>query len=482
MKIYTPFLPHLSGRLFGRPPRSARRELQEQIEKIRKASLGKLSGLFGQYIDSSLLAPAQSGVGSRQRIFSIRNTFWTFLAQVLNPQCSCREALRKLQAWQAACTAEISDSGTSAYCQARDRLSVSMLEQMHQQVASEVSRQSLVPLEFGRPVKVVDGTSASMPDTPENQKLWPQSKTQKPGCGFPFVKLVGLFNLDSAVLIDWAEGNKHDHEAKLSRSLWEHLHPGDLLLGDTGFNSYAAMAGLLERGVDSLMRLHQARKFSFRSGKRLGPRDRLLSWNKPVQRGPGWSKAEWDKLPDTLTVRIVEIQVSQPGFRVQKYLLVTTLTDPDQWPPQRLGRVYFKRWSVELFFRDIKTTLGMDVLRCKKPEMVRKEIIMHAIAYNCIRAVMHKAATIYQVPLERLSFKGAVDSIRQWADAIHIHHDKPRKQAEMIRILLGVIAEDVVPHRPDRAEPRAKKRRPKGYQLMTKPRKQMKVSASRRNK
>ena len=163
-------------------------------------------------------------------------------------------------------------------------------------------------------------------------------------------------------------------------------------------------------------------------------------------------------------------------------VILTTLTDVQQWPPERLARLYFKRWSVELFFRDIKTSMGMDVLRCKSPEMVRREIVMHAIAYNCIRAVMQRAATSYDVPIDRLSFKGTVDSLRQWADAIHIHHRNSRKQAAMIDVLLRLLAEDQLPYRPDRVEPRAKKRRPKGYQLLTRPRHEMLVSDSRRLK
>jgi hypothetical protein len=480
MKTPTPFLPHLSGLLFGRPSRPARERLLQEAQQLQRASLGKLTGLFGQYIPSALLEPATRGPGSRQRLFSIRTTFWAFLAQILNPQGSCREALRKLQAWQAACTAQTAGSGTSAYCQARGRLPVRVLMQIHERVAREVDRKSLGDEEFGRPVKVVDGTSASMPDTQANQALWPQTKAQKPGCGFPFVRLVGLFNLGNGVLIDWAEGSKHDHESKLFRSLWKHLRGGDLLVGDRGFCSYATLAQLRERGVDSLMRIHQARGFSFAQGKRLGLRDRLIHWKRPVQPLPGWSRAQWNTLPSTLALRLVEIRVQRPGFRVRSYVVVTTLLDPISWPVERLGRLYFRRWVVELFFRDIKISMGMDVLRCKSPAMVRREIIMHAIAYNCIRGVMQRAASTYQTPLERISFKGTVDALRQWADAIHIHHGKPRKQAEMIDTLLRLVSEDYVPYRPGRVEPRARKRRAKGYQLMNKPRAQMVVSASRR--
>jgi hypothetical protein len=321
-----------------------------------------------------------------------------------------------------------------------------------------------------------------MPDTPKNQKCWPQTKAQKPGCGFPFVRLVGLFHLANGVLIDWAEGSKHDHEAKLFPSLWKHLHRGDLLLGDRGFCSYGSMAALFVRGIDTLMRRHQAMKLNFRSGKRLGPRDRLICMKRPLQAVSTWSKSQWRQLPPTLMLRMVEIQVRQPGFRVQRYVLLTTLIDPEAWPVEKLGQLYFKRWAVELFFRDIKISMGMDVLRCKSPQMVRKEIVMHAIAYNCIRGVMQRAAAAYDAPLERLSFKGTVDALRQWADAIHIHHDRPRKQAEMIEVLLRILAQDTVALRPDRVEPRAKKRRAKGYQLLTRPRHEMVVSDSRRRR
>jgi len=481
MKTITPFLPHLSGHLFGRPPRSAQLRIQEELERIRGTSLGNLTGLFGKYTSEKYLAPANKGKGSRRRMFSTHTTFWAFFAQVLTINGSCREALRKLQAWQAAQGLPVADSNTSAYCQARERLDGDNLRDMHTYVATEVQRRTTTSqVTFGRPVKVIDGTGLSMPDTAANQKEWPQTKAQKPGCGFPQAKLVGMFSLENGVLIDWAEGNKHDSEQTLFRKLWKHFAPNDIFLGDTAFGSYAAIATLQQRGVDSVTPIHQSRKFNFRQGKKLGTRDRLVTWQKPVYPKPGWSKTEWQKIPDTLIVRIVEIKVHQKGFRVQKYVLSTTLIDPKEWPAKRLGELYFRRWSVELFFRDIKTTMGMDILRCRTPEMVRKEIIMHAIAYNCIRGLMQHAAILYDISIERISFKGTSDTLRQWADAFNIHAGKPRKQAQMLDALLAIIAEDTLPYRPDRSEPRAKKRRPKPYQLLTKPRHEMVVSASRR--
>lgn len=481
MKATTPFLPHLSGHLFGRPPRSTQSRLREELERIQGASVGQLAGLFGKYTAAKCLAPADSGVGSRCRLFSRSTTFWTFFAQVLTVDGSCREALRKLQAWQAAQGLSLADSNTSAYCQARGRLQIDGLRKMHEHVAREVRRRATTSQStFGRPVKVVDGTGLSMPDTKANQSVWPQTKAQKPGCGFPSAKLVGLFALENGVLTDWAEGSKHDSEQTLFRRLWKHFEPNDIMLGDKAFGSYAAVATLQQRDVDSVTRVHQARKIDFRQGKKLGPRDRLVTWRKPAYPKPGWSKAEWRKLPDTLPIRIVEIQVSQPGFRVEKYILSTTLLDPREWPAEKLGRLYFRRWSIELFFRDIKITMGMDILRCQTPAMVRKEIIMHVIAYNCIRGLMQHAAALYDVPIERISFKGASDALRQWADAFNIHAGKPRKQAQMLEALLKVIVEDPLPYRPNRSQPRVKKRRPKPYQLMTRPRHEMVVSHSRR--
>lgn len=474
MKTSTPFLPHLAGCLFGRPPRSAKARLESEVQRIRRASLGRLHGLFGKYIPERLLNPAQSGTGSRQRLFGARTTFWAFLSQVFTPNGSCREALRKVQAWQAAEGMALADSSTSGYCQARGRLQTQTLRTIHEGVAEELTRKSVDPkAEFGRCIKVVDGTGVSMPDTAENQKIWPQTKEQKPGCGFPVAKLVGLFTLANGVLIDWVEGNKHDHEAKLFPRLWNRLLSGDILLADRAYCSYGSICALLQRGVDTVMRIHQKRPTDFRKGKRLGPRDRLIHWNKPPKRLSAWTKAQWTLLPERLTLRMVHILVQVPGFRVQSFVLVTTLTNLDDWPAEKLGRLYFRRWAVELFFRDIKITMGMDVLRCKTPLMVRKEIIMHAIAYNCIRGLMQHAAALYHLPVERISFKGTADTLRQWGDAIHIHAGKPRRYSGMIAILFRLIAEDLVPYRPKRSEPRVKKRRSKNYQLLTKPRHEM---------
>jgi len=264
--------------------------------------------------------------------------------------------------------------------------------------------------------------------------------------------------------------------------MWDLFDPGDVALTDRGFCSYDAMAQLAERQIDSVMRLHQARKVDFRRGRRLGADDRIQVWKRPQRpRNHFLSAEEWSQLPKKLEVRLVRMRVEVPGFRTTEIILATTLLDPVKYPAEALCELYLKRWRVELYFRDIKVTLGMDVLRCKSPAMVEKEISMHAIAYNAIRAIMQEAAATHNAPLDRMSFKGTVDTVREWASVFSQKKSK-RERTRLYGRMLGIVAADEVPDRPMRSEPRVKKRRPKTYQLMTAPRGEMMISKSRRQK
>jgi len=400
-------------------------------------------------------------------------TFWAFLSQVLSPGSPCRETVRKVQAWHATRRLPVPGTSTGAYCLARARLPLQTLRDIQAHAASKLQRGILSEqLWLGRHVKVIDGTGVSMPDTPENQAVWPQHTNQADGCGFPVAKLVGCFCLSSGALLGLEEGNKHIHESRLFRRQHGLLHEGDVALTDRGFCSFSSIAELLSKGVDTVMRVHHARPTDLRKGKRLGSRDRLVTWTRPAYRPREFTEPEWQALPETLTLRMLHIQIDIPGFRTESIVIVTTLTDPAAYPPEELARLYFRRWSVELFFRDIKITLGMDVLRCRTPEMVRKEIALHVIAYNLVRGLMQQAAALYEADLSRLSFKGSVDTLRQWTDSFNASHSKPREQRRLFNQLLEIIAEDTVPFRPERSEPRVRKRRPKNYPLMTRPRHQ----------
>jgi hypothetical protein len=480
MPCRTPFFADFHRRLFGKAPLSGLQALLRHSPQT--PSISHYQELFGKLVPQSLLAPNERGTNSRQRIFSPEVTFWSFLAQVLAPGSSCRDALRRVNAWwqwhfpnQA-----LPSHDTSAYCQARARLSESRLrglcDHLGQQLEQQVGADQLWQ---GRTVKIIDGTSVSMPDTAANHQLWPQSSAQKPGCGFPLLKLLGVFSLQSGALLDLTIANQRHHDAQLARQLWPRLQAGDIVLADRGFCSFGDLTQLQSAGIDAVMRLHQARKTDFRRGKRLGPNDRLVVWNKPLQPTPSLIKEELKALPDTLQLRLVRYRIEIPGCRSHEVILVTTLLDAHRFSAAQLAGLYFRRWGVELHFRQIKILLGMDVLRCLSPAMVRKELLMHLVAYNLIRTLMQRASLIYHVPLGRLSFKGTLDSLHHFADALHAAHAKPTRQRQLFDALLLTIAADQVPLRPNRSEPRAKKRRPKNYHLLTKPRHSMILSQHR---
>lgn len=476
----TPFLPGLSHRLLGRQRRSQLDTLRAQSQQWRQSSLSRLCEIFGPWLPLATLAPTAQGVNSRQRTYPLPLTFWAFLSQVLSPGSSCREVVRKVQAWYAP-QDQTPDSGTSAYCQARRRLPLACLTEVHQTLAAKLSARLTTPeLWLGRRVKVVDGTGLSMPDTGANQQAWPQPNTQKPGCGFPVVKLAACFCLATGALLQWVEGTLKEHDLRLLQKLLPAFKKGDVVLADRGFSSFPSLATLLAQGVDAVMRVHHFRKLDWRAGQRLGRRDRLVTWKKNQFQGKLWSREQWAQLPAELTVRLVEITVAVPGFRTQKLVLVTTLLDAQTYSAEALGQLYFRRWTVELCFRDIKTTLGLDVLRCQTPAMVRKEILMHALAYNLIRALMQDIAQSYQLCVQRLSFKGTVDALRQWRELFENAKTQPRASRQLQKLFYQSIAGDLLLERPERCEPRAVKRRPKNFRLLTKPRHQMVVERCRK--
>lgn len=480
MSARTPFFSAFQRLLFGKPPLSEAEKLLRQGSA--SPALSQYREAFGEFIPQGSLDLGKSGENSRARIFPMGVTFWAFLAQVLERGSSCRDALLRIIAWWQLEFPKAAQPSveTGGYCQARARVPDEVLARIGDSTAARLESQ--IPsseLWLGRHVKILDGTGASMPDTAENQAQWPQSRSQQPGCGFPVAKLVGLFSLGSGALLHLAEGNKHQHEAVVARPLFGLLDAREVLLTDRGFCSYQALAQVIAQGADAVMRLHQARSADFRQGRRLGPNERLVTWIKPAQCPPGCPPECFETLPPTLLLRMVRYQIETPGFRTQEVILITTLTDAVAVPLQALAELYFRRWQVELHFREIKTLLGLDVLRCLTPAMVRKEIALHRIAYNLVRLLMQRAALTYQIRLARISFKGTLDSLRHFASAMQSLNGRPRRQRELFDELLLAIARDELPERPGRSEPRARKRRAKNYHLLTRPRRQMRVPSHR---
>lgn len=444
--------------------------MRRRLQQLRVATLTQLEQQFGSAVPAYLLAQSDERLNSRERLFPLRRTFWCFVWQMLKPKTACREVVRQLQALLRLQGRNSLDENTSAYCQARRRLPSECLQAILKATGQTADQRAASnSLCQGRPVKVVDGSTTSLPDTPANQRAYPQVGNQKPGCGFPLLKFVVLFSLASGAILALAKGNRFQGELRLLRALWDELKSGDILLGDRGFSDYVSLAVSILREVDVLARLHHARLADFRKGHYLGPQDRLVTWSKPKLKPPYLKQREWKQLPETLTVRIIRFGVEMRGFRPRRIMLVTTLLDPELYPKEELATLYLKRWRLELCLRDLKTTLGMEQLRCLSPAMVEKELLVYLIAHNFIRWIMAEAATEHQVQLERISFKGTVDAVRQFSHALA--QARNRRQRRALRDeLLQVLAADRLPERPGRCEPRAVKRRPKPFALLNRPR------------
>lgn len=448
------------------PPKKGR--LHRAAARFANTTLARVREVFAPRLD----LPEDFGSPKRQRLFAPATTFWLFLAQILSADGSCQETLLGFLAELFLEQGKTASPNTSAYCQARARLKLGELKGVARALAGKVESKSEPWLWKDRRVRVVDGTGVSMPDTASNQKAWPQQKG-KPGCSFPVMRLVGLFSLATGALIDIAYGALTVGETILMQSLWPLLAPGDVLLADRGFSSFAEWVLLGRRGVDCVMRKNARRKNSAVI-KILGPNDRIVEWRKSGKRPRWMDEATWRGLPESLRVREVKVNVDVPDFRTQVVWVVTTLIDHQKYPASELAELYRRRWRVEICFRDIKITMGMDVLRCKSSEMVEKELWMHVIAYNLIRGLMTEAAREHGENPERLSFKGTAAALRQWSPLLAQTGIEPGERMRIYAALLHYIAQAKVPDRPNRVEPRAKKRRPKNYQLLNKPRKEFK--------
>jgi hypothetical protein len=472
----TPLLPGFYRQILRRKPRSVQQKLAVKIALLQQKSFKQIGEVFEKFIPRALLKPESSGVMSRRRLFSKENTFWAFFSQVLDADGGCMEVIRKLQSYASIKGIKVPSSSTASYCTARKKLDEQMLSDILAHTAYRLDQMPETSMLNNRRVIVVDGTGVSMPDTSQNQAVWPQTSSQKPGCGFPTARICACFSLESGALLSYAIGNKKNHELPLFRQQWNIFKDGDIFLGDKGFCSYFDIANLGKQGVDSIVTLARRTPVNDASCiKKLGTDDLLISWKRPVYSANlSYSQDEWASLPKELILRQIRVAVDNPGFRTQELYIITTLLDAVQYPAEELAEIYFKRWDVELFFRDIKTTMGMDILRCQKPDMIRKEILMHFIAYNCVRRLMYEAAEEADLEVRVVSFKGSLQALRNWEP--HLNQAKVSK-AERFRLisdLYDAMTNTPIRQRPGRSEPRCLKRRPKTYQLLTSPRHEMK--------
>jgi hypothetical protein len=400
----------------------------------------------------------------RERILGPVTTIHLFVLQVLHGNTACAHLPH---------LAGIAFTD-SAYCEARSRLPLAVLQALLQRLVENCTPLTdTTGLWHGHRTWLVDGTGVSMPDTPELQRAFGQPTNQAKGCGFPVARVLALFHAGTSLLQHFLTAPLRSHEMSRVALVHPELRPGDVLVGDRAFGTFAHLALLVNRGIHGVFRLSQRRVVDFTPGRpqpprwntpkltgrarsrwvrSLGPTDQVVEWYRPYVR-PAWMTAEeYAALPLTLTVRECQYQVTQPGFRVRTITLVTTLLDAEIHPAEDLAALYFQRWGVETDLAHLKTTLGMDILHCETEDGVLKELQIFAIVYNLVRLVMLEASRRQKVPLERISF---VDALR-WLSSSPPGTPLPKLV--------------VNPHRPGRVEPRCKKRRAKKHPYMKRPR------------
>jgi hypothetical protein len=453
---------------------------RDQVNFLRRQFLQDGGLPFTDVLTEEVLTQALAAVGRcLDRVFSPVVTLWVFLGQALAADPSCRAAVARLIAHRVSRGLQPCSAETGAYCQARKRLP----ERFFSAVARLVGRNLDAQVDRrwlwkGRRVYLFDGTTVSMPDTPENRAEYPLAYNQVPGTNFAIARVGAVIALSCGAILDLGicrYAGKGQGEVSLLRRLWDVLHPGDVLLGDRLMSGWVGMHLLKQRGVDTVSRLSAHRRADFRKGRHLGKEDHLVQWQKPTSIR-SVDRQTYNALPDSITVREVRFRAKQPGFRTRSVVVVTTLLDPEQASKEELALLYRARWNNELDLRSIKVTLKMDMLRCKTPELVRKEIWTHALAYNLIRTVMAQAAAGEGVSPRSISFKATLQVLEAFRPLIayQAHHGADHR-ATLYEQLLRAILRHRVADRPDRYEPRMAKRRPKRYDRLTRPRAEIKL-------
>jgi hypothetical protein len=430
---------------------------------------------FTAVLTEDVIAQALATVGGwLDRIFSPLVTLWVFLGQVLSADHSCRAAVSRLIAHRVASGQNPCSARTGAYCRARKRLP----EAFFSETALRTGRALDDGVDKGWRWKgcrvyVYDGSSVTMPDTPANQAEYPQPVAQKPGLGFPLARIAAVFSLACGAVVGLGTcryAGKGQSDLGLLRRLLDVFRPGDIMLADRLMCAWTEMVMLKLRGVESVCRFSSHRTADFRRGRRLGEGDHVVVWPKP-QKPRTIDREAYAALPESLTVRECRVRVGQPGFRTRVLVVATTLLDATEYAKEDLAQLYRARWNAELDLRSLKQVLQMDVLRCKTPELVRKELWAHILTYNLIRTVMAQAADRHGLDPRSISFKGTLQTLEAFQPVIALRGERDAAfRRYLYEGLLDAVASHRVGDRPDRYEPRRRKRRPKPYDRLMKPR------------
>ncbi len=453
------------------------------IQWSLKQQVNLFRGQFAQHggLPFSDVLPAEAVIGALRSLglqfynsaYNPVTVLWLFLGQVMHANPTLATTVENFLAWRSGQGMPPCSADTGAYSRARGRLPERLLAMLTRHSGREMETSAEhVWRWLGRVVKVFDGSTVSMPDTPKNQAAYPQSKTQKPGIGFPLARIGVLFSLSTGGVLDlgirkWA--GKFQSELAILRDMFSQFNWGDVLLVDSYLCSYMEIAVLLGKGVDFVGHMHAHRAVDFRRGKKVGVLDHLVPWVKP--RRPEWMSLEvYAALPDVMWVREIRFRLVRNGYRDREIVIITTLLDANAYPKAEIVNLYGLRWDAEVNLRSLKTAMNMDVLRCQTPEMVRKEIWAHLLAYNLIRAVMAQAASSHAMHPRQISFTRAMRTMETFRPTIA--HASRVELPDIYQQMLKMIASHRVANRPNRLEPRQRKRRPKPYKLMMKPRTQ----------
>lgn len=433
---------------------------------------------FREFLSEGSIRDAlkRAGVEWRKRIYTPSVTIWAFLSQVISKEGgTCENAVARVIADRVARGEKANSADTSSYCAARLRLPEEVLADLARDTGKKVQQQAMTEWRFkGRNVGIVDGSTDTMADTNANQKVYPQSRNQKAGLGFPILRFVVVLSLSVGTVLEAAIGpcrGKHTGELSLFRTMWNAFEPGDIALADRLYDSYRDIAMLKARGVDVVFGKKQSRRCDFRRGRKLGRNDHVVTWAKPRYDSSRYeSRAQWEALPAEMEMREVRLTVRRKGYRTRTVTVVTTLLDAEEYSAKDLTDLFRERWHCELDLRSIKQTLGMHHLKCKTPEMVRKELWAYLLAYNVIRHRMAQAAELHGKQPRRLSFSAAMTLIHNFAPYLSVSSEANYERLEAA--MLKAITQCPVGNRPNRSEPRAVKKRKQTHPYLTKPRAQ----------
>ena len=468
-----PFLTGFSSHLYGSAKKNKQAILKDKLLQIDTTTRSGLAMAFEDILPEKFLSDIS--LSKRKRIYDEPTTFWAWISQILEQNASCHKAVSNVQSWREQLGLPAPSRETKAYCKARERLSTEFITKANDHVISRLeSNMKTRDLWHGFALKAIDGSSVQTMDTEENQLKYPQPSEQKKGCGFPVIGICGVTNLshggwDTLATI---RHTRHDHVGIYE--VLEYFGENDLCLADRAYNSYEFMCSLAYQGSQSLMRLHQARKrtLDWKLGKKLGKNDRLYTWKKASSKpnGSKLTKEEWALLPESLEVRIIRYKYQTREGKTAWMYIATSLLNKEKYTYEELCGLYHERWVVEVKFRDIKTMLHMEFIRAKTPELAEKTLLLLKLCYNMIYSLIQQASHEHLVNKNQISFMGTIDQILSHSTCYKGHHNHAHKRAVLHERLLDKIANERLLIRTDRHEPRARKRRPKNYQLMTTPR------------